>query len=73
MKELTGKRCHCSACDEYFNSVSVFDRHRVGNWLNDGANRRCLTIDEMVARGWSINANGFWIERAWGTQSRRRQ
>jgi len=46
-----------------FNSVSVFDRHRVGSWQGRGALRRCLSVDEMVTRGWSVNARGFWIER----------
>jgi hypothetical protein len=60
---LTGSRCRCSVCGELFNSVSVFDRHRIGNWENRGANRRCLTIPGMLAKGWRLNAGGFWIER----------
>ena len=60
---LTGSRCRCTTCSEVFNSVSVFDRHRVGSWQGRGALRGCLTIDEMVIRGWSVNARGFWIER----------
>jgi len=24
---LTGNRCYCSKCDEYFNSVAAFDHH----------------------------------------------
>lgn len=62
---LTGKRCQCSACGERFNSVSVFDRHRVGYFdsaEHRGA-RRCLHHREMLARGWLLNAAGFWIER----------
>jgi hypothetical protein len=62
--KLTGSRCQCSACGELFNSVSVFDRHRVGNWENRGANRRCLTIPQMQAKGWRLNIRGFWIERS---------
>jgi hypothetical protein len=61
---LTGSRCRCTACGGLFNSVSVFDRHRVGNWESRGANRRCLTVAEMRNRGWRINARGFWIERS---------
>jgi hypothetical protein len=60
---LTGSRCRCTACGGLFNSVSVFDRHRVGNLENRGANRRCLTIPQMQAKGWRVNARGFWIER----------
>jgi len=60
---LTGSRCRCSTCGEVFNSVSTFDRHRVGAWQERGALRRCLTVYEMVIRGWSVTARGFWIER----------
>lgn len=60
---LTGNRCQCTACGQYYNSVSVFDRHRVGGWENYGCNRRCLTEIEMQARGWVKTRKGFWIER----------
>lgn len=60
---LTGIRCRCSCCGERFNSVSIFDRHRVGSYQECSALRRCLSIDEMVVRGWERNARGFWIER----------
>jgi hypothetical protein len=62
-RRLTGSRCRCSGCDEYFNSVSIFDRHRIGNWETEGSNRRCLTVLEMLSRGWRLNARSFWIER----------
>jgi len=55
--KLTGMRCRCSGCGEYFNSVSVFDQHRTG----DATMRRCLTVDDMMAKRWSVNAAGFWI------------
>jgi hypothetical protein len=60
---LTGSRCRCQTCGQYFNSVSVFDRHRIGPWTDRGAHRRCLAIEEMRARGWSLNVKGFWVER----------
>lgn len=60
---LTGSRCRCASCGEHFNSISVFDRHRVGEWQNRGARRRCLTVAQMQAREWSRNAGGFWVER----------
>jgi len=60
---LTGNRCRCTACGEPFNSVSTFDRHRIGGWQGRGADRRCLSSSEMRARGWDRNAHGFWIER----------
>lgn len=55
---LTGGRCLCRGCDEYFNSVHAFDRHRV--WDSPTV-RRCLTTDEIVGTGMSINSLGFWI------------
>jgi hypothetical protein len=60
---LTGSRCRCPACSDLFNSVSVFDRHRVGPWTDRGIHRRCLTRAEMTERGWSVSPAGFWIER----------
>jgi hypothetical protein len=61
---LTGSRCQCASCGELFNSVSVFNRHRVGGWENRGTNRHCLTIPQLQAKGWSLNARFFWIERS---------
>jgi len=64
---LTGNRCQCPACLDLFNSPSIFDRHRVGDFAKAGElrhERRCLTAREMAARGWSRNGAGFWIERA---------
>jgi hypothetical protein len=55
---LTGCRCQCPVCGSYFNSVKAFDRHRVGVYPNS---RRCLTQPEMVNRGMTVNAAGFWI------------
>ena len=60
---LTGSRCRCDSCGEHFNSVSVFDRHRVGDWQERGTRRQCLKVAQMQARGWSRNAGGFWVER----------
>jgi hypothetical protein len=60
---LTGARCRCAACRDFFNSTSSFDRHRVGNWTERGSHRRCLSAQEMIERGWKRNTAGFWIER----------
>jgi hypothetical protein len=60
---LTGTRCRCSVCGKSFNSVSVFDRHRRGNYGNQGRNRRCLSRHELLALGFTVNSAGFWIER----------
>ncbi len=54
---LTGRRCQCCGCGEYFNGERGFDRHRVGEY---GVSRRCLSIDEMTALGWHRKASGFW-------------
>jgi hypothetical protein len=58
---LRGGRCQCAGCGERFNSMSAFDRHRVGLWRDRGAWRRCLSPEEMLRAGWSLNAAGFWI------------
>jgi hypothetical protein len=62
---LTGNRCQCPTCGEVFNSLSVFDRHRVGSFEGPASAcaRRCLSVVEMAARGWSRNGAGYWIER----------
>lgn len=69
-RPMRGRQCQCQACFEYFNSDYGFDRHRVGDWQRRGANRRCLTVDEMTAAGWEKNAAGLWIEE---TRSKRRE
>lgn len=63
---LTGRRCQCTACGDYFNSDTGFDRHRVGHFQSaEGPSaRRCLSADEMTAKGWIRNAAGFWITKA---------
>ncbi len=61
----------CGACGEDFGSVNLFDRHRVGKHaylyseglkmdppLEDG--RRCLSVKEMLQRGWSVGKRGRW-------------
>lgn len=57
-RRLTGSRCLCRGCNEYFNSVFSFDRHRT--WVSPVV-QRCLTPEEMVGKGMSINLAGFWI------------
>ena len=63
---LTGNRCQCPTCGEYFNGVQPFDRHRVGHYANSGQRntRRCLAVAEMEARGWTRNGAGFWTTEA---------
>jgi len=55
--KLSGRRCQCAACKEYFNSSAGFDKHRAGT----GDDRRCLTPQEMLTLGMSKNEAGFWI------------
>ena len=54
--KLTGNRCQCPTCGDYFTSTRAFDRHRIGQFGND---RRCLTAGEMDAAGFARNARGF--------------
>lgn len=62
-------------CGEDFNSVELFDRHRVGTHAftfleglrldpprEDG--RRCLDAAEMRELGWRLNGRGRWIDPA---------
>ena len=67
---LAGDRNQCPGCLELFNSLTAFDAHRTGAFgrLATAGNyipstRRCLSEAEMVARGMSRNARGFWITR----------
>jgi len=67
MPRLTGNRCQCPTCGEYFNGVQPFDKHRAGRYAKPGewqGNRRCLTVADMEARRFIRNAAGFWCERA---------
>lgn len=59
--KLTGHRCQCTACGEYFNGEQPFNRHRVGSHGND---RRCLDVQAMEAAGFVRNAAGFWTSEA---------
>lgn len=71
---LTGSRCQCGACGDYFNSTSTFEGHRVGGYAKPGqltGNRRCLLESELLAKGWSRNPTGFWIEKARETATTR--
>jgi hypothetical protein len=58
---LSGDRNQCRGCGEYFNSSFAFDKHRTGQL---GKDRRCLAADEMIVKGMSKNASGFWISAA---------
>jgi hypothetical protein len=51
--KLSGDRCLCRACGEYFNSTYALDKHRIA--------LRCRTIEEMRNIGMDKNRAGFWI------------
>jgi hypothetical protein len=64
-RTLTGDRNQCPSCREYFNSTAAFDAHRVGPFgspTGEPARRRCLRIDEMIAKGMARNRAGFWVK-----------
>jgi hypothetical protein len=55
---LTGNRCHCRSCGEFFNSTSGFDRHRYGPY---GWNtRKCRPVQWMIEQGWQLSGRAFW-------------
>jgi hypothetical protein len=56
---LTGNRCQCPTCGDYFGSARGFDRHRIGTVGT--TDRRCMTEVEMLAAGWQRNARGFLL------------
>jgi hypothetical protein len=58
--------CSCRACGELFNSEAAFDRHRTGPFRQlreppNAPDRRCLSGDEMLAKGMARNARGRWV------------
>ncbi len=57
---LRGARCQCTVCDLYFNSDYAFCKHRVG--LHMPMERRCLSPDEMLAKGMALVGH-FWISK----------
>lgn len=50
-------RCLCRSCGLYFTSDNAFAAHRVGDY---GIDRRCLTEDELRAKGFEPNEAGYW-------------
>ena len=52
----------CTGCDRIFKSVGSFDKHRIGEYtLKSSMPRRCLSEDEMRAKGMVQNEKGWWI------------
>ena len=54
---LRGDRNQCTGCGLLFNSSHAFEKHRTGA---HGIDRRCLTADEMTAKGMVLGADNFW-------------
>jgi len=51
-------RAGCAACGQEFSTDKAFDRHRIA--IDHHGNRRCLTPEEMLDRGWIRNRFGRW-------------
>jgi hypothetical protein len=47
----------CPTCFTVFNSTAAFDKHRVGPFTD----RKCLSDDEMLAKGMGPNKYGRWV------------
>lgn len=59
---LAGDHNQCPGCGEHFNSSSAFDRHRYGK--HAGNLCKCLTVDQMTAKGMVVDSGGWWIRSA---------
>ena len=58
-RSLRGDRNQCPTCQEYFNSSTAFDQHRVGSFEPD--TRRCLTVAEMQVKNFGKTNDDFWL------------
>lgn len=58
---LTGDRCQCRVCWEFFNSTTAFDKHRMTP--KGETSKRCLSVSEMQARGMVRSGKGFWCTK----------
>lgn len=59
----TGLRIeHCTSCHETFTGTTSGDKHRVGEHHIDvgPTRRRCLSPDQMRAKGMAQNTRGQW-------------
>lgn len=52
----------CRECNQVFAGIVAFDAHRTGSFTRK--QRRCLTQDEMKARGLTRNEKGWWTTLA---------
>lgn len=58
-RKLTGDKNQCPGCSKYFNSSYAFEKHRTGKHENN--QRRCKTLEEMLAAGMVINKEDWWV------------
>lgn len=68
--KLRGNHCQCGACGRYFNSLTAFDKHRTGPFSHNVLSRECLTDEQMVAKGMSVSAKGWWVGSKYANPSR---
>jgi len=55
---LRKDRNECPSCGLLFRSSYAFDKHRTGRY---GIDRRCKSIEAMLASGMEEGSGGFWI------------
>ena len=67
--KLGNQRNQCQGCKQYFNSNGAFDKHRTGK---HGVDRRCMTPDEMIAKGMSKNKKDMWITESFDIRQQSR-
>lgn len=58
--KVTGPRCACRACGLVFTTTRNFDAHRTGAYdlHAPGHGRRCRTLAELNALGYSVGTDG---------------
>lgn len=56
------KTQHCTVCHETFTGTTAGDMHRTGRYgtTTGPDRRRCLTIEEMLAKDMERNRKGYW-------------
>lgn len=58
--KLVGEINQCPSCNLYFNSNTAFSFHRTG----PHSSRKCLTEEEMSAKGMVLSARDLWCKEA---------
>lgn len=56
-RKLSGRRCQCGGCGQYFAGITGFEKHRTGAY---GSDRRCMTVAEMAEAGLVETVAGWW-------------